>query len=208
MQQGQSLYILQTELINSKVEKEMTRAITPVMDQIILLKQEMTLFRHDMAKEFGAFRKELHTEIDAFRKEIKTEIDVFRKEVKTEIDMFRKEVKTEIDMFRKEVKTEIDEFRKEVKTEIDAFRTETGVFRKEEQTEMGALRKEIQAGVYEFGTRVTAVETALGLRQELRRQVRIRFLDYSFKAGAIIFLASLSAFFSFLSGLYFHGMLP
>lgn len=72
--------------------------------------------------------------------------------------------------------------------------------------DMMNFRQEMHEMRFELGTRLTAVETALGMRlekqAEISRQqteIRNRFLDYSFKAGWIVIFALINGLFIFLS---------
>lgn len=57
--------------------------------------------------------------------------------------------------------------------------------------EIGGLRQEM-------GSRLSAVETALGMRHQARSEVRSRFLDYTFKLGWVLGVITLSGVISFL----------
>lgn len=62
--------------------------------------------------------------------------------------------------------------------------------KQEMHREIGGLRHEM----HELGNRLTAVETALGIRNKLREEVRTRFFDYTFKAGWLILGSALTYF--------------
>lgn len=70
--------------------------------------------------------------------------------------------------------------------------------RQEMHQGFSALREEMHDMRQEFGTRLTVVETVLGLRQAARQQLHTRFLDYSFKAAWVIIFVILSGSFSLL----------
>jgi hypothetical protein len=78
--------------------------------------------------------------------------------------------------------------------------------RNEIHQECGKLRHELHEMRLEFGTRLTAVETALGMRLEKQAEIRHRFLDYSFKAGWVVIFMLIPAVFTFMGG-YLHGFL-
>lgn len=56
-----------------------------------------------------------------------------------------------------------------------------------------SLRQELKQELHEFkvdvGQRLAAVETALGMRNQIRSELRTRFFDYSFRAGWVLLLA-------------------
>ncbi len=60
--------------------------------------------------------------------------------------------------------------------------------KQEMHQEMGNLRNE----VHEMGNRLASVETALGMRNQVRGEVRTRFFDYAFKAGWLILGSALT----------------
>lgn len=76
MQQGQLLYVLQTELIDSKVEvsvqnnladfrSEFREALSRLTEQISELRHEVRDLRTEMHKEIGNLRAEMHKEISS-----------------------------------------------------------------------------------------------------------------------------------------------
>lgn len=65
---------------------------------------------------------------------------------------------------------------------------EMGVLRQEIHVEMSGIKSE----VHKMGNRLSCVETALGLRHQIRTEVRNRFFDYSFKAGWLMLGALLT----------------
>ena len=101
-QEAKYLFQIQAELVDTKVELAVNKAIQQVVTQIIDLKQEMH-------KEMGGLRQEVHQE-------------------------------------------------------------------------MGKLRNE----VHELGNRLSSVETALGMRNQVRSELRARLFDYVFKAGWLV----------------------
>lgn len=60
------------------------------------------------------------------------------------------------------------------------------------------LRHEMRDEFGALKTRVTAVETKLGIVNESQKEVRSRLLDYCFKAGWVILGALVSFFGAFL----------
>lgn len=76
--------------------------------------------------------------------------------------------------------------------------------RQEMHQQIGSLRGEMHEMRQEFGARLTAVETCLGMRLKNQQQVREHFLDYSFKVVWLIVFAFMSGVFSFL-GHYLHS---
>ena len=109
--QAKTLFQLQTELVDTKVEVAVSRAITPVLEQIASLRHDL---KHEMHREIGGLKDKMN-------------------------DMQK-----------------------------------------------------------EMGTRLSSVETALGMRRDKQTQVRVRFIDYSFRAGWLILFAAASALFSYL----------
>jgi hypothetical protein len=81
---------------------------------------------------------------------------------------------------------------------------EIGGLRQEMHREIGTLRHEMHGIKHEMierfsnvEGRLSAVETALGMRNQLRTEMRTRFFDYAFKAGWLVLGA---AFLMVLSG--------
>ncbi|MFT3742243.1 MAG: hypothetical protein QM752_06205 [Gammaproteobacteria bacterium] len=85
-----------------------------------------------------------------------------------------------------EMHREIGGLRQEMHREI-------GGLRHEMHREIGGLRQEMHDLKSEVGERLTAVETALGMRNQVRGELRTRFFDYTFRAGWAIGLVVLSA---------------
>jgi hypothetical protein len=64
--------------------------------------------------------------------------------------------------------------------------------RQEMQEDMHGLRHEMRDRFVSLETRVTAVETKLGMVNEPRKEIRNRFIDYCFKAGWLMLAATVS----------------
>lgn len=71
---------------------------------------------------------------------------------------------------------------------------EIGSLRDEMHSEIGGLRNEIHQVREEMNTRfskigerLSAVEATLGKRNQVRGEIRVRFIDYAFKAGWLMF---------------------
>lgn len=94
---------------------------------------------------------------------------------------------------------ELTDFRVEVRHSLQELRHDMRELHNELRNEMHEMR-------FEFGTRLTAVEIALGMRLEKQAEIRNRFLDYSFKAGWVVIFMLIPAAFTFLGG-YLHGFL-
>lgn len=71
--------------------------------------------------------------------------------------------------------------------------------RLEVHQEMGAIKEEMHEMRHEMGSRLSAVETALGMRRQKQTEFRTRFIDYSFKAGWVVVFAALSGLFSYMA---------
>ncbi len=71
--------------------------------------------------------------------------------------------------------------------------------RQEVHHEISGLRHEMHDFKQEMGSRLSSVETALGLRKQSRAEMRNRFYDYSFKAGWVL----LGSLLTYLAG-HFH----
>lgn len=78
-----------------------------------------------------------------------------------------------------QVVTQIIDLKIDLKQEMHR---EIGGLRQEMHREMGGLKTE----VHELGNRLASVETALGMRNQIRSEVRTRFFDYAFKAGWLL----------------------
>jgi hypothetical protein len=81
MQQGQSLYVLQTELIDKKVEISVNNGLAAVNSTLLKLGEQITELRHEvrdlrteMHQEIGSLRGEMHKEIGSLRGEMHKEI--------------------------------------------------------------------------------------------------------------------------------------
>lgn len=61
----------------------------------------------------------------------------------------------------------------------------------------------LRTEVHELNIRLAAVETKLGMKNEIREQIRNRFIDYAFKASWLLSAAIVSVIASALF-LYFH----
>src|SRR5579871_95358 len=125
---AKTLFQLQTELTDTKVEISVSKIINQVVDQIRDL-------RHEMHQGFNNCREEMNREISGLRQEMQSEISGLRKEMHSEIS---------------------------------------------------GLRHELHDFKQEVGSRLSAVETALGFRMQSRVEIRNRFYDYAFKAGWLI----------------------
>jgi hypothetical protein len=147
-QQATTLFTLQNELIDKKVE-------VAVNNNLVAFRQEMTDFRAEIRNAMQELRHDM--------KEL-----------------------------RQEFRHDLQELRSELRNEI--------------HQECGKLRHELHEMRLEFGTRLTAVETALGMRLEKQAEIRHRFLDYSFKAGWVVIFMLIPAVFTFMGG-YLHGFL-
>lgn len=69
---------------------------------------------------------------------------------------------------------------------------EIGSLRGEMHQEIGSLREEMHDMRHEFGTRLSAVETALNMRREKQQEIRQHFLDYTFKIGWLFAVGAFS----------------
>ncbi len=64
--------------------------------------------------------------------------------------------------------------------------------------EIHELRHEMHQGFAALDKRVVAIETRLGMVNETQKEIRNKFIDYSFKAGWLILGAFLMRLFSYL----------
>jgi|SRR5579863_8009522 hypothetical protein len=92
-----------------------------------------------------------------------------------------------------------------VNNNIIAFHQELANLRNEMVSFKHEIRHDMHELRFELGTRLTAVETALGMRLKKQEEVRSRFLDYSFKAGWIVIFAIVSGLASSLPE-YLHKL--
>jgi hypothetical protein len=67
------------------------------------------------------------------------------------------------------------------------------------------LRYEMHTRFSSLEGRLIAVETALGMHNQKRNEMRSRFLDYSFKASWVVGLTVLSGVISFLTVLFLES---
>ncbi len=132
VQQNKELFLLQSELIDMKVNMAVNSSIGQVIEQIRQLKTDMHAQIRDLRDEVQSFKSEMH--------EFKHEI-------------------------RAEIREEISELRHEMRDEFSSLKT-----------------------------RMTAVETKLGMVSEPRKEIRNRFIDYCFKGGWLLLAATVSYF--------------
>ncbi len=116
-----SLFQLQTEMMEAKIDMSVNQSITRVVEQIMSLKQEMH-------KELHGLRHEVHLEIGGLRSEMHKEISELK------VDM---------------------------------------------NSRFSTLEKDM-----------SAVKERLGMREQIRSELRTRVFDYGFRAGWLL-LASL-----------------
>jgi hypothetical protein len=69
---------------------------------------------------------------------------------------------------------------------IDRVVEQITALRHEMHTEMHKLRNEMHNGFSSLDKRVVAIETKLGMVNETQKEIRTKFIDYSFKAGWLI----------------------
>jgi phosphoglycerate-specific signal transduction histidine kinase len=80
---SRTLVQLQAELIDTKVELAVSKAISQVVDQIVNL-------RHEVHREMGSLRQEMHHEISDLKEEMRHEIGGLKSDmsaVKTRLGM-------------------------------------------------------------------------------------------------------------------------
>lgn len=130
MHQGQTLFALQNELMDKKMETTMNTRLVTFRDE---MREE---FRADLARVVAPLERAMA----AFREDLNN------------------------------FKAEMREFKQEVREEM----------------------REIRHELHGLGTRLTAVEAVLGMRQQQQGEIRTRFLDYSFKAGWVVIFVFIS----------------
>ncbi len=74
MQENQSLFILQTELVDKKVEVAVQNNIATVNSAILNLRDEIVSLRHEMVKELHEVRQEMRQEMHDMRYEFGTRL--------------------------------------------------------------------------------------------------------------------------------------
>ena len=158
MQRDQSISILQSELVDAKVEVSVSRAVA-------LLAEQLTSFKQDIYQQMSAFREDVRSQISSLRTEMCEQINGLREEMHREINGLREEMHREINSLRQEMHEQINGLRDELRAEIRS------------------LREEVHEIRFEFGNRITATEIALGIRREMQQQVRAKLVDYTFKVA-------------------------
>ena len=76
--------------------------------------------------------------------------------------------------------------------QINALRNDMNIQIHGVREDMHELRHEMRDGFTSLKTRVTAVETKLGMVSEPRKEIRSRVIDYCFRAGWLILAATVS----------------
>jgi uncharacterized coiled-coil DUF342 family protein len=116
-------------------------------------------------------------------------IDLFKLQkelVEAQVDMAvsrsTDRVVDQINALRNEMNTQIQGLKGEMNSQIHAVREDMHELRHEMRDEFASLK-----------TRVTAVETKLGIVSESRKEVRSHFVDYCFKAGWLILASVVSS---------------
>jgi hypothetical protein len=71
--ESQTLFQVQLELINTKVDKAVSEAISQVVEQIVSLRQEVGGLRNEMHRGMGGLRNEMRKEMGGFRNEMHKE---------------------------------------------------------------------------------------------------------------------------------------
>lgn len=92
--QSRTLVQLQAELIDTKVELAVSKAISQVVDQIVNL-------RYEVHREMGGLRQEMHREMGGLRQEVHHEISDLKEEMRHEIGGLKSDmsaVKTRLGM--------------------------------------------------------------------------------------------------------------
>ena len=144
--QEKTLFLLQSELIDTKVEVTVSKSISQVVDQIMSL-------RFEMHKEMGALKNEMHSEIGGLRDKMDSEIGGLRRE---------------IHQVREEMNYRFSQMDDRFAQVDDRF------------SKMGDR-------ISQVGERLSSVETAIGKRNQVRGEFRVRFIDYAFKTGWLLF---------------------
>ncbi len=107
--------------------------------------------------------------------------ELIDRKVETAVIKAISQVVDQIVALRQEMHLEIGELRREMHLEI-------GGLRREIHQELSDIRLEIR----KLDNRLSSVETALSLRNQVRSEIRTRFLDYTFKAGWLVALVAIS----------------
>ena len=69
---------------------------------------------------------------------------------------------------------------------IDRVIEQINGLKSEMHKEMHGIRNEMHNGFSSLDKRVVAIETKLGMVNETQKEIRTKFIDYSFKAGWLI----------------------
>ena len=89
MQRDQSVSILQSELMDAKVEVSVSGAVG-------LLVEQLTSFKQDIYQQMNAFREDVRSQISSLRTEMCEQINGLREEMHREINGLRQEMYEQI----------------------------------------------------------------------------------------------------------------
>ena len=85
MQRERPFSILQSELIDAKVEISVSKAVSLLAEQLASFKQDinqqMSAFREDIRTQIGSLRTEMHEQINALRGEMYEQVNSLREEM-------------------------------------------------------------------------------------------------------------------------------
>jgi chromosome segregation ATPase len=95
-------------------------------------------------------------------------------------------LRNDMTSLKSDMNTQIHELKGEMNSQIHELKDDMN-------SQIHGLRHEMRDGFSSLNTRVTAVETKLGIVNESRKEIRGRFIDYCFKAGWLILGAAVSS---------------
>lgn len=93
---------------------------------------------------------------------------------------------------KQEMHQEMGKLRHDMQQEINGLRCEM-------HQEISGLRNEMQQHFSQVEGRLSSVETALGIRNQIRSEMCTRSFDYAFKAGWLILGISIAYLFTYFS---------
>jgi chromosome segregation ATPase len=106
--------------------------------------------------------------------------------LRSDMTSLKSDMNAQIHELKGEMNSQIHELKGEMNSQIHELKDDMN-------SQIHGLRHEMRDGFSSLNTRVTAVETRLGIVNESRKEIRSRFIDYCFKAGWLILGAAVSS---------------
>jgi dynactin complex subunit len=121
-------------------------------------------------------------QISALRNDMNSQIHGLKDDMNSQIHG----LKDDMNSFKSNMNAQIHELKGEMNTQIHELKDDM-------TSQIHELRHEVRDGFTSLKTRVTAVETKLGMVSEPRKEVRSHFIEYCFKASWLILAAVVSS---------------